>query len=124
MTAKVSITPHSDHLEVKVSGRVESIDEILNYTTAFRTEAVRLGQRRILLDYTEARFDLDYHDMRELAEIGVQKDFPLYGLRIAVVCLPEALDRHSLFETIAVNRSIIYQVFTDREKALGVLLAP
>ncbi|MGE4423589.1 MAG: hypothetical protein AB7D39_14940 [Pseudodesulfovibrio sp.] len=122
MTVKVSITPCAGHLAVKVSGVAHSIEEILDYSTAFRTEALRLGLRKVLLDYTEARFDLDYHDIRELAEICVQKDFHLDGLRIAVVCLPEDLDRHRLFETIAVNRSITYQVFTDPDKALARLL--
>jgi hypothetical protein len=78
----------------------------------------------VLIDYTKARFHLDYHDMRELAEIGVQNDFPLYGLRIAVVCLPESLDRHRLFETIAANRSISYRVFSDEDEAMARLLEP
>lgn len=124
MTAKVSMTPHSDHLSVKVSGGVRSIDEALDYVSEFRNKATRLGLRRVLLDYTEAHFDMDYHDMRELAEIGVQNDFPLYGLRIAVVCRPEDMERHRLFETIAVNRSITYQVFTDPAMALARLLEP
>ncbi|WP_338669793.1 hypothetical protein [Pseudodesulfovibrio methanolicus] len=124
MTAKVSMTPHSDHLSVKVSGGVRSIDEVLDYVSDFRNEATRLGLRRVLLDYTEARFDMDYHDMQELAEIGVQKDFPLYGLRIAVVCRPDDMERQRLFETIAANRSIVYQVFTDPDKALARLMEP
>lgn len=124
ITATISISPRVDHLSVTVSGDVESIQEIVDYTKAFRVEAVRLGLRRVLLNYTEARFDMDYHDMRELAEIGVHNDFPLFGLRIAVICLPDDLDRHRLFETIAVNRSISYQVFTDPDRALSRLLAP
>jgi hypothetical protein len=124
MGPQVSITRHSDHLSVKISGDVQSIEEILDYSTAFRTEAARLDQRRVLLDYTEARFDMDYHDMRELAEICVQENFPLQGLRIAVVCRPGDLERHRLFETIAANRSIIYRVFADPDKALSRPPAP
>ena len=124
MTAGISITPHSDHLSVRVSGHVRSIQEIVDYMTTFREEATRRGQRNVLLDYTEAHFDMDYHDMHELAEIAVQAEFALSGLRIAVVCRPKDLERHSLFETIAVNRSIVYLVFTSTHKALARLLAP
>jgi hypothetical protein len=124
MAAKVSITPCPDHLRVTVEGDVESVGEVTGYTEDFRVQATRLGLRRVLIDYTKARFHLDYHDMRELAEIGVQNDFPLYGLRIAVVCLPESLDRHRLFETIAANRSISYRVFSDEDEAMARLLEP
>ncbi|OIQ50923.1 hypothetical protein BerOc1_02866 [Pseudodesulfovibrio hydrargyri] len=123
MAVKVSITPNADHLLVKVAGEVRTVEDVVSYTTVFRPEAVRLGLRRVLLDYVDARFSLDYYDLREVAEIGVRKDFPQLGLRIAVVCRTEDLDRHRLFETIAANRSIVYRVFTAPDKALAWLLA-
>ncbi|WP_319581986.1 hypothetical protein [uncultured Pseudodesulfovibrio sp.] len=123
MTADIHLTPGPDHLSVKVTGKVQSIHEIVEYMTIFRNEVARHGQRKVLIDYTEAHFEMDYHDLHELAGIAVQSDFPLYGLRIAVVCLPDELARHRLFETIAVNRSMTYQVCTDLETALSWLLA-
>jgi len=119
--ANASINTSDDHLRLTVSGPVGGLDEIIGYIGRLRAEAVRRGERRVLLDYTGARFDMDYLDMRELAEIGIQNSFPLYGLRIAAVCPPRDLERHRLFETLAANRSIAYRVFSDETGAIYLL---
>jgi hypothetical protein len=120
----VSINAFDDHLRLTVLGQVDGLDEIVGYIGRLRAEAVRLGLRRVLLDYTGASFDMDYLDMRELAEIGTQNSFPLHGLRMAAVCPPRDLERHRLFETLAANRSIAYRVFSDEAEAMAYLLSP
>jgi hypothetical protein len=120
---QVTTTRHPHYLLVEISGTIRTVKDVVEYTAVFRPEAERLGVRRVLLDYVQSTFGLDYHDLREVAEIGVRREFPGLGLRIAVVCRPEELDLHRQFETIAVNRSIIYRVFTDTNEALDWLLA-
>lgn len=123
MTASTSISACGDHLRLTVVGDIRSIDEIIRFSTLYRTEAKRLGLRRVLLDYTRARFHLDYHDLLELAEYATEQNFQLDGLRLAVVCAPEHLAQHRKYETIAVNRSTAYLVFDDEDEALARLLA-
>ena len=122
MTISLSMETRGDHLRVTVRGDIRHIDEIVDYSAAYRIEATRLGLRRVLIDYTDALFHLDYHDLHELAEHGVRKDFHLRGLRIAAVCSTENAVQHRQYETIAANRSITYKVFNDEASALDWLL--
>lgn len=123
MSTNVSIAVCADHLRVNVAGDIRSIGDIIDFSTRYRAESRRLGLRRVLLDYTQARFHLDYHDLIELAEYAAKQNFQLDGLRLVVVCTPRHLAQHRQYETIAANRSTAYRVFDNEEEALKQLMA-
>jgi hypothetical protein len=113
MTAKATIERQGDFLRVTVTGVIRTLEEIADYSRQYRLEANRLGLRRVFIDYREAYFMMDYHDLLELAEYATEQGFHLHGLRIA----PEGVDLHRKYETIAHNRSIAYRAFTDSAEA-------
>lgn len=123
MPTNVSITACAGHLRVNVAGDIRSIDDVIRFSAQYRAESKRLGLRRVLLDYTQAHFHLDYHDLVELADYAAKQDFQLDGLRLVEVCTPAHLAQHRQYETIAANRSTAYLVFDNEEEALKQLMA-
>jgi hypothetical protein len=112
-----------DYVSAMVWGEMKTLDDALGFWPAFRKEAVRLGVRLLLVDYTQVEYALDYYGMIQLAEHAESVDFHQYCFKIAFVVRPRDLETFTRYQTPAINRGINYQPFTNRDEALTWLLS-
>lgn len=117
MSVALNITHTDDCVVATVSGFIETIDEVIDYMRQAKAAAEKWKLQKILTDYMEARFDLDFHDLILLAERGAALDFQKNGFRIASIVQPDALDFHKKFEIAAINRSFTYASFVEYDEA-------
>lgn len=121
MAFSLKILPQEGYLLTRLTGSLSGYDEVLAYIRNSLAGAEEYGTRHILLDEREAVIDVEYIDIISLLDAMDDPERPRRGYRVAALCLPQHTELHTLFETAAFNRSIVYQVFTDKEEALAWL---
>jgi len=116
----VETIEHSRYLEVRLTG-LFSVDWF-NQQVVAAVEACRKGGRSLLLlDVTGVSSDLTMNDRFEIAEHGARA---AVKIKVALVAFPELIDPRKFGVTVARNRGLDVDVFTDRSEALRWLLTP
>lgn len=111
-------TNNETYLHIIVTGVVSTPKEVLEYSSAFRGKALESGLRRLLLDYRDTEFNLDYADLLAIAEYADTAGLQMRGFRMAALPRTQDHDLHQQFETTALNRSIVYRSFLDVDEAI------
>lgn len=114
--------PTDKYLSVIVSGRVDAIEPIVKWAREYRDAALKHGLNRILIDYRDMDFQLDYHDLILLADSADAVGYQGMGLRTAALISGEAWKSELDFDTVSSNRSIVFRSFLNRREALDWLL--
>ncbi|BDQ33880.1 hypothetical protein JCM14722_14220 [Pseudodesulfovibrio portus] len=122
MPVKFETTRMDNYLFVESSGEMSSFEDGIEYIQAQVTTASREGIRRLLLDERNLTVTIDYSDILALAEYWEKNNLQTMGLRVASMPPVDAPQAQLAYETPAVNRSIMFKVFFDRQEAEDWLL--
>ncbi|WP_319470777.1 hypothetical protein [uncultured Pseudodesulfovibrio sp.] len=123
MPLNIAFELNETHLLCLATGRIETSEELYQFNTAMVQAVEKTGLRRILLDMQKSDSSLDYHDVLTAENRETSDRFAMGGIRIAAVVSPHRLKAHQLYETMAINRSIVYKAFSGKQQALDWLHA-
>ncbi len=118
----IESTVKEDHLRITTSGRIDSIEPVIEYGNRIITLAAQANMRRVLLDELGLSVSLSPLDAVLLGEQLLEVANLAQGIRVAAVCTPENYETLSFIETSLQNRSISFRVFKEEQKALNWLL--
>ncbi len=109
-----------DILVVKTKGYDENLAEVRNYNEVVKAEAERLKCDKVLCDERELEYRLSIPETYELANSLSEaiKDFK----KIAIVTNKGNQEAAEFWETVAINRGVVAQVFYDFIEAKKWLL--
>lgn len=115
MTISYSLKAENGILRVVAKGKDESKKDVLKYGLAVVKAAITNRTRRVFCDERELEYEIGVFDTFDTAiavtakSLGVEK--------VAIVCSPKNLESAHFWETVAVNRGLPVQFFTDIKKA-------
>ena len=104
MSISYKIEFKGDTLLVVASGRDESLEDTMKYTSAVMEAAKTHSARKVLCDERDLIYDLSPADTYALAQLA-SSQVPSV-CRIALVSRPESLQDGKFFETVASNRGL------------------
>ena len=119
MAIQYDIQAAGDLLNVRASGKDDSLEEVKAYGGAVVAAAVRHGSRRILCDERELVYNLALIDTFESARF-IAESMP-HVVQAAIVCNPRSFRDGQFWETVAVNRGLTVKFFQDLAAAAAWL---
>lgn len=122
MPFKSEFAMTNDFLRVKTTGTLASVQEVEQYVDAIRTEALKQQTKKVLLDERELWDKQDTHDAYRFSESDVVTLTALAGIRISGISHPDNYELNKTYETLLMNRSLIFKVFLYEDDALEWLL--
>lgn len=114
---------HKAYLHCISSGLLEYPEQLQRLNATIAQTVKKTGLRRVLLDMRKCESVLDFHDILTAENSKTSDKLSMAGARIAAFVKPHRLKDHQMYETMAINRSIIYRAFSDKAKALDWLTA-
>ncbi len=115
MSISYDIAVEGNILLVTAWGADESLEEVIEYSTAIIAACLAHNCRRILADERRLVYKLSTLDTYLLAEY-LAAHVPTAG-KAAVVCHPQQLPDAEFWEITSANRGLIVKVFTGLEEA-------
>ena len=105
-----------------LSGRVDSVEQVLAYTAAIIEEATAKGYDAVLVDERAAQISIEQFEAIQIADAYDARYIQLLGIRGAVVVDPKDAERAHSLETAYANRSLPIKYYTDVDEAKRWLL--
>lgn len=113
----------NDYLKVTTSGSLASVQELEQYAQGIRQEALLHDAKRVHLDERKLLDEQDTLEAYEFSESDTTALTALDGIRISCVCHPDNYELNKTYETLYLNRSLMFRVFLTEEEALEWLLS-
>jgi hypothetical protein len=114
--------PRDGYLLLTASGRIESVEDAVDYLKAILTSARKAGFSRVLVDERNASRKADQHDCITCANLWTSGR-PPSGIRVAAVYSPAEAKEYHWIETILQNRAIICRIFDEIGEAKEWLMS-
>jgi hypothetical protein len=121
MAIHVEFVMQDGYMSINFSGMVTSWEEVAEYTDQVKQKCLQMQVCRILADIRQVQSQWDVWDRFEFGKMTAFLSSQISNFRVAVIILPSQ-EYHRFVETVARNRAVDYQIFTDEELALKWLL--
>ena len=121
MTYSIAAADDGQYIVVKVEGIITR-RMAMEWTVAAHGLGRQLQIHRYLVDVTRARNKERVIENYDFAYLDMQAEGIDRSARIAVLAAPGD-DSHDFVATAAANAGLNFKLFTEREKAMGFLLA-
>lgn len=111
------------YLHVTTTGTFLTVEEVEDYVNSLRTQALRHDTKKVLIDERGLMDHQDTHDAYEISESEAAAMAALAGMRLSCICHPDNYELNKMYETLLLNRSLIFKVFLREDEALAWLKA-
>lgn len=118
MPFTTSITPEDTCLRITSVGTLDTVDEVLAYIGSVRKAALQHDIKQLLLDERRLMDQQDTHDAYEVSESENIALAALSGLKIACISHPDNYELNKNYETLLINRSLVFKAFLDEDDAI------
>lgn len=118
MPFESKVEQKEDYVRITSVGTLASVSEVGEYVNLIRTQAVKHNMKKVLLDERDLMDQQDTLDAYEISESEVATTAALAGIRLSCVCHPVNYELNKTYETLLMNRSLIFRVFLTEEEAL------
>jgi len=115
MAIRYEIKTENGLLSVKVTGKDDNLEQVLNYGMAIIEAALSNSCSKVLCDETELVYTLGTFDTFQAANF-ISEHAPDVA-KVAIVCSPENIIDADFWETVAVNRGLHVRVFKTTSDA-------
>ncbi len=106
------------HIQMTSVGTLASIKEVEGYIHFLRKEAQKHRTQKVLLDERNLMDEQDTCDAYKVCESESTAKAALAGIRLSCVCHPNNFELNKTYETLLLNRSLIFKVFLNEGEAL------
>lgn len=106
------------YIRIIPTGRLETLDELIEYGTYMYDQAIACDIHRVLLDEKDLIDAADASTIYEWCENEVVSKTATSGIRIAGVCTADNFACNKVYETMFQNRSYNFRVFLNEEEAI------
>ena len=120
MAIRYEIKTENGLLRVKVTGKDDNLEQVLDYGMAIIEAALSNRCSKVLCDETELVYALGTFDTFQAARF-ISEHAPDVA-KVAVVCSPENIIDADFWETVAVNRGLFVKVFKNMADAENWLM--
>lgn len=100
------------------SGSFDTVEEVKAYLEEVRRNALKHDVKHVLLDELNLTSRQDTYDAYEVSESEHVTHAALAGLKLCCVCRPENFELNRTYETLLINRSLIFKVFLEERDAI------
>ncbi|QJB55658.1 hypothetical protein [Pseudodesulfovibrio sp. zrk46] len=111
------------YLAVAATGTLASVQEVEEYVAFVRERAKANKITRVLLDERNLMDQQDTLDAYDFSESDSARMTAQEGIRLASVCHPDNYEINKTYETLLLNRSLVFRVFLEEKEALEWLLS-
>jgi len=109
-----------DILWIVANGRDESLEDVENYGMAVIQAGVQAEASLILLDERKLKYDLSTYETFESANFATRQ-IPVLNVKVALLCHSDQVEAGNFWVTVAANRGLDAETFTDEDRALAWL---
>ena len=114
----VKFTNKDNYLEVKSTGTISGIKNMMEYSSLGIAEAFEKGYKKVFIDETEIKIVLSNYDQHELMNFFLN-DFPKsIDLKFSTVYNPKNKELVDFFEDLSIRVGFDCKFFTTKDAAL------
>lgn len=128
MPFKSKVEQVDDYVRITSTGSLASVAEVEDYVALIRNEALAHNVKKALLDERSLMDQQDTLDAYQVSESETASMAALSGIRLSCICHPRNYELNKTYETLLLNRSLIFRAFLTEKEALiwlnGGMVAP
>lgn len=106
------------YLHVTTTGTLDTVNEVEDYVHSLREQAQQHDTKKVLIDERGLMDQQDTHDAFEFSESEAAVLAALAGIRLSCICHPKNYELNKMYETLLLNRSLMFKVFLQEDEAL------
>jgi len=111
------------YLLVVSHGNLDSVEEVRKYVVLLRKQALVNRAKRLLLDERNLKDHQDMMDAYVLSESEEIVTTALQGIRLACISHPANYELNRSYETLFLNRSLMFKAFLNEAEAIEWLMS-
>lgn len=123
MAYTTELSRREGYLHVESSGALDTPQDVEEYLDYLCHEAIAHQTKRLLLDERQLINRQDVYEAYGICESDPVTNAALTGIRVACVCHPRDYELNKAYETLLLNRSLLFRVFLEEEAAVAWLLS-